>query len=558
MSSQPSTRRAPADFLNDRVRSIPPSGIRRFFDMLNEMKDVISLTIGEPDFTTPEPITRAAIASLEAGETHYTANGGMIELRELIGANLRDRYAVEYDPRSEILITVGASEGVDAALRATINAGDEIIHHEPCFVAYAPCIQLAGGEAIGVSTTDDTDFRVTAQMIEAAITPRTKGIFLGYPNNPTGAVLDRSELEAIARVADEHDLLVYSDEIYDRLVYGDHEHVAFSSLPGMRERTVLLGGFSKSYAMTGWRIGWVAAPAELMAGIAKVHQYGIMCAPTSAQYAGHRGTAQWRAAPPGHARRVRPAPSLHHRSLQRDRPPHLRADGRLLLLPARDRCDRPRRVGLRRAAARRGARGRRARLRVRAVRRRARPGLLRHRLRGDRRGDGPHRAIRGASPRMSASPAQRFGAGPTAAAYAATMAPALRPIAAEVVRRAVLAPGSRVIDIGTGTGTAAAMARGDGRAVVGIDAAPGMLAIARETVAGVVFEEMDFAALSFSDASFDAVLAVHAFHFATDREGVLREWRRVAVPGARLSLSVPGRRRRVRTPSTRRSTAVTA
>jgi aminotransferase len=285
MTSQPTTRRAPADFLNDRVRDIPPSGIRRFFDMLAEMKDVISLTIGEPDFTTPEPITRAAIESLEAGETHYTANGGMMDLRELIAANLRDRYGVEYDPRTELIITVGASEGVDASLRATINDGDEVIYHEPCFVAYAPCIQLAGGVAVPVSTTDATDFRVTAEMIEDAVTPRTKAIFRGYPNNPTGAVLDRADLEAIARVADRHDLLVYTDEIYDRLVYGDHEHTAFSSLSGMRERTILLGGFSKSYAMTGWRIGYVAAPAGLMTGIAKVHQYGIMCAPTSAQFA---------------------------------------------------------------------------------------------------------------------------------------------------------------------------------------------------------------------------------------------------------------------------------
>ncbi|MGH2401724.1 MAG: aminotransferase class I/II-fold pyridoxal phosphate-dependent enzyme [Candidatus Limnocylindria bacterium] len=287
MTTQPAPRtgRATADFLNDRVRAMPPSGIRRFFDMLAEMKDVISLTIGEPDFTTPEPITRAAIESLEAGETHYTANGGMIELRELIAQNLRHRYGVDYDPRTELIITVGASEGVDASLRATINPGDEVIYHEPCFVAYAPCIQLAGGTAIAVSTTDATDFRVTAPMIEAAVTGRTKAIFLGYPNNPTGAALDRDELGAIARVADEHDLLVYSDEIYDRLVYGDHTHTAFSALPGMRERTVLLGGFSKSYAMTGWRIGYVAAPADLMTGIAKVHQYGIMCAPTAAQFA---------------------------------------------------------------------------------------------------------------------------------------------------------------------------------------------------------------------------------------------------------------------------------
>ncbi len=285
MSSQPATRRATADFLNGTVRAMPPSGIRRFFDMLAEMKDVISLTIGEPDFTTPEGITRAAIASLEAGETHYTANGGMIELRELIAANLADRYGVDYDPRSELVVTVGASEGVDASLRATIDPGDEVIYHEPCFVAYAPCVQLAGGVAVPIATTAATDFRVTAGMIEAAITPRTKAIFLGYPNNPTGAVLDRDELAAIAAVADAHDLLVYSDEIYDRLVYGDHAHTAFSSLPGMRERTILLGGFSKSYAMTGWRIGYVAAPAGLMEGIAKVHQYGIMCAPTAAQHA---------------------------------------------------------------------------------------------------------------------------------------------------------------------------------------------------------------------------------------------------------------------------------
>ncbi len=285
MTSQPVTRRPTADFLNDTVRAMPPSGIRRFFDMLAEMRDVISLTIGEPDFTTPEGITRAAIASLEAGETHYTANGGMLELRELIAANLRDRYGVEYDPRTELVITVGASEGVDASLRAIINPGDEVIYHEPCFVAYAPCIQLAGGVAVPVATTRATDFRVTAGMIRDAVTPRTKAIFLGYPNNPTGAVLDHDELEAIGAVAEEHDLLVFSDEIYDRLVYGSHAHTAFSSLPGMRDRTVLLGGFSKSYAMTGWRIGYVAAPAALMNGIAKVHQYGIMCAPTAAQFA---------------------------------------------------------------------------------------------------------------------------------------------------------------------------------------------------------------------------------------------------------------------------------
>jgi len=279
------TRRPQEAFLAERVRTLAPSGIRRFFDMLAEMRDVISLTIGEPDFTTPEPITRAAIASLEAGETHYTANGGMIELRELISENLHNRYGVDYDPRAELIITVGASEAVDASLRALLDPGDEVIYHDPCFVAYAPCIQLAGGVPVRIGTSDATSFEVSAEQIEAAITPRTKAIFLGYPNNPTGAVLSRDKLAAIADVAERHDLLVISDEIYDRLVYGDHVHTAFGALPGMRERTVLIGGFSKSYAMTGWRIGYVAAPAGLMTGIAKVHQYGIMCAPTSAQFA---------------------------------------------------------------------------------------------------------------------------------------------------------------------------------------------------------------------------------------------------------------------------------
>ena len=277
--------RPTADFLANNVRSMAPSGIRRFFDMLAEMHDVISLTIGEPDFNTPEPITRAAIASLEAGETHYTANGGMLELRELIATNLRQRYGVDYDPRSETIITVGASEAVDASLRALLNPGDEVIYHEPCFVSYAPCITLAGGTPIALSTTDATDFRVTAAQVAAAITPRTKALFLGYPNNPTGAVLARDDLAAIAEVVEAHDLVVVTDEIYDRLVYGGHQHTAFSSLPGMRDRTVLIGGFSKSYAMTGWRIGYVAAPEALMTGIAKVHQYGIMCAPTAAQFA---------------------------------------------------------------------------------------------------------------------------------------------------------------------------------------------------------------------------------------------------------------------------------
>ena len=281
----PRVARPPSEFLSEKIRSLQPSGIRRFFDMLAEMKDVISLTIGEPDFTTPEPITRAAIASLEAGETHYTANGGMLDLREAIVADLAHRYGISYDARTELVITVGASEAVDATLRAICDPGDEVIYHEPSFVAYAPCITLAGGVPVPLTTGEATHFQVTAAQIEAAITPRTKALFLGYPNNPTGAVLDRHELEQIAAVIDRHDLMVVSDEIYERLVYGGHEHVPFSALPGMRDRTVLIGGFSKSYAMTGWRIGWVAAPAAVMVGIAKVHQYGIMCAPTVAQFA---------------------------------------------------------------------------------------------------------------------------------------------------------------------------------------------------------------------------------------------------------------------------------
>jgi len=285
MSAQqaPLTGRATVDFLNDRVRAMPPSGIRRFFDILAEMKDVISLTIGEPDFTTPEPITRAAIESLEAGETHYTANGGMLALRELIGANLLDRYGVRYEARDELLITVGASEAVDLALRATCDPGDEVILHEPSYVAYEPAVVFAGGVVRHVATRFEDDFALDPAAVRAAITPATKALFLGYPCNPTGAVLPDAVQDELAVIAVEHDLLVYSDEIYDRLAYGTYRHRAMSALPGMRERTVLMGGFSKAYAMTGWRVGYLAAPAAILEGIVKVHQYGIMSAPTTAQ-----------------------------------------------------------------------------------------------------------------------------------------------------------------------------------------------------------------------------------------------------------------------------------
>ena len=269
--------------LAQRVRAVPPSGIRRFFDILATMDDVISLGVGEPDFDTPERIVAAGVRSLHAGRTHYTSNYGTIELRRALAAHLEGRYGVAYDPATELLITVGASEAVDLALRATCDPGDEVILHEPSYVAYVPAIVFAGGVVRHVATRLEDDFALDPAVVEAAITPRTKALFLGYPCNPTGAVLPDDVQDALADIARRHDLLVYSDEIYDRLAYGSYRHRAFSTLPGMRERTVLMGGFSKAYAMTGWRVGWLAAPAGILEGIVKVHQYGIMSAPTTAQ-----------------------------------------------------------------------------------------------------------------------------------------------------------------------------------------------------------------------------------------------------------------------------------
>jgi aminotransferase len=269
--------------LADRVHAVPPSGIRKFFDIAATMSDVISLGIGEPDFDTPRSIIEAGVESLREGRTHYTANLGTIELRKALAAHLERLYGVSYDPKSELLITVGASEGVDLALRATCNPGDEVILHEPSYVAYVPAIVFAGGSVVHVATRFEDDFALDPAALEAAITPRTKAIFLGYPCNPTGAVLPDAVQDEIARIAERHDLLVYSDEIYDRLAYGTYRHRAFSSIPGMRDRTILMGGFSKAYAMTGWRIGWLAAPTWLIEGMLKIHQYGIMSAPTVAQ-----------------------------------------------------------------------------------------------------------------------------------------------------------------------------------------------------------------------------------------------------------------------------------
>jgi aminotransferase len=269
--------------LADRVKAVPPSGIRRFFDILADMTDVISLGIGEPDFETPRSIMEAGVESLREGRTHYTSNYGTVELRRALSRHLDRLYGVRYDPATELLITVGASEAVDLALRATCDPGDEVILHEPCYVAYVPAIVFAGGVAILVPTRFEDDFALDPAVVEAAITPRTKALFLGYPCNPTGAVLPPEIQDELASIAERHDLLVYSDEIYDRLAYGTYRHRAFSSLPGMRERTILMGGFSTAYAMTGWRVGWLAAPAAILEGIVKVHQYGIMSAPTTAQ-----------------------------------------------------------------------------------------------------------------------------------------------------------------------------------------------------------------------------------------------------------------------------------
>ena len=273
------------DFVADRVERVPPSGIRRFFDIAATMDDVISLGIGEPDFTTPSPIIRAGIQSLERGETKYTSNSGMLELRQALTAHLKRLYDVEYDPETELLITVGVSEALYLALTASINPGDEVIVPTPCFVSYQPEVIFAGGTPVPLPTRLEDAFQVTAEAVEALITPKTKALLIGYPNNPTGAVLTRATAQALADLAAKHDLLVISDEIYDRLVYGDHDHVCFASLAGARQRTITLGGFSKDYAMTGWRIGYAAAPPKILAAMRKVHQYTIMSAPTMAQVA---------------------------------------------------------------------------------------------------------------------------------------------------------------------------------------------------------------------------------------------------------------------------------
>ena len=272
-----------ATYLSKRVAGLKPSGIRKFFDIAATMKDVISLGIGEPDFTTPEPILQAGISSLQNGETHYTSNWGKIELRRAIADNLKKLYDVAYNPENEIIATVGVSEALYLTMVAVLDPSDEVIIPTPCFVSYQAEEELAGGVPVEIPSKIENNFQLDPDEIRAAITPRTKVIFVGYPSNPTGAVAERETLIEVAKIAEQNDLLIISDEIYDRLVYG-FEHVCVPALgESIKRRTILLGGFSKDYAMTGWRIGYACGPAEIIKGLVRIHQYTIMSAPTTAQ-----------------------------------------------------------------------------------------------------------------------------------------------------------------------------------------------------------------------------------------------------------------------------------
>ena len=272
------------NLISKQVNQISPSGIRRFFDLLASMEGVISLGVGEPDYATPWHIRESAIYSLEKGYTMYTSNLGMLELRQKLSQYLRDNYNLDYDPNGELLITIGVSEALDLAVRAILNPGDEVIMPDPCYVSYNPCVILAGGKPIMVPTKQENNFEISAADIKTRITTRTKAILIGYPTNPTGAVMSRDKLTQIADTARRHNLVVISDEIYAKLVYGV-AHTCLATLPEMKEHTVLLGGFSKAYAMTGWRIGYAAASREIIAAMAKIHQYTIMCAPIMGQVA---------------------------------------------------------------------------------------------------------------------------------------------------------------------------------------------------------------------------------------------------------------------------------
>ncbi|MGD6959099.1 aminotransferase [Rossellomorea aquimaris] len=271
-------------YISQSVKNLKPSGIRKFFDLAANMEGVISLGVGEPDFITSWTVREAAILSLEQGYTSYTANAGLLELRKKIAAYMKEGYSVDYDPKDEIIVTVGASQALDISMRAIIDQGDEVIVVEPGFVSYVPLVQLAGGVAVTVGTKPENDFKVTAEELEEAITPRTKAVLLCSPNNPTGTVLERENLEELAEVIRKHDLVVLSDEIYSELAY-DHRHVSIASLKDMRKRTLVINGFSKGFAMTGWRLGFICAPEEIASSLLKIHQYAMMCASTPAQHA---------------------------------------------------------------------------------------------------------------------------------------------------------------------------------------------------------------------------------------------------------------------------------
>ena len=272
------------DFISDRVKTLQPSGIRRFFDIVSEMKDAISLGVGEPDFDTPWHIRDEGIYSLEKGKTFYTSNSGLLELRKEIARYLDRKQGLQYDPRSETLITVGGSEAIDLACRAILNSGDEVIIPQPSYVSYEPCTIMAGGKSVILSLKEENEFRLQPEELEDHISEKTKLLILPYPNNPTGAIMEREDLLKVAEVVKKHDLFVLSDEIYSELSYRE-PHVSIASLPGMKERTILINGFSKAYAMTGWRLGYACGPAEIIKQMTKLHQYCIMCAPTTSQYA---------------------------------------------------------------------------------------------------------------------------------------------------------------------------------------------------------------------------------------------------------------------------------
>lgn len=272
-------------FVADKVKDMPPSGIRKFFDVVNEMKGAISLGVGEPDFETPWHIREEGIYSLEKGRTVYTANAGLIELREEICNYLHRRYNLNYTAKTQTLVTVGASEGIDLAIRAIVNPGDEILVPEPSFVSYKPCVVMAGGIPVVIATQAKNQFRLTPEELEEHITPKTKAIIFPYPNNPTGAVMEKEDLEKIVNILRNKNILIISDEIYSELTYTDN-HVSIASFPDMYEKTVVLNGFSKAYAMTGWRMGYATGPADIIEAMTKIHQYCIMCAPTLSQYSG--------------------------------------------------------------------------------------------------------------------------------------------------------------------------------------------------------------------------------------------------------------------------------